>query len=291
MRFIVGVLAVVAVGVALVAAATRRFQHRIDDEARALLAAAGDPDDRIVDARDLERLPVPVRRWLEASGVVGRPRAVTVRLRQRGEFRTGAGKPWMPVTAEQYYAVDPPGFVWTVHTRMMKVLPIAGRDRYAEGRGSMLIKLASLVTVADGSGPEFDQAALIRYLTEIVWFPSAALGDIISWEAIDDRSARATMRHAGVSASAIFTFDARGRVVSLAADRYMAADGGARLEKWLIPVTAWRTVRGVDMPAAGNAIWKLAAGDLDYFRWEVVDVEVNHPTLYADDPAAPEESE
>ena len=45
------------------------------------------------------------------------------------------------------------------------------------------------------------------------------------------------------------------------------------------------------MPAAGNAIWKLAAGDLDYFRWEVVDVEVNHPTLYADDPAAPEESE
>jgi hypothetical protein len=290
MRIVFWLLFVVGAVWALTAAATRRFQHQIDAEARALLAAAGGSAARAVEARELERLPPPVRRWLEVSGTVGRPRATTVRLEQRGEMRTGPDKPWMPVAAEQYFSVDPPGFVWSVKTRMMRVLPIAGRDRYADGHGHMLIKVASLITVADGVGPEIDQGTLLRYLGEIVWFPSAALSDAISWEAIDERSARATMRYAGVTASAVFAFDERGRFASLTADRYMSGEGGSRLEKWVIPATEWRTIRGIEMPVRGNAVWKLAGGDFDYYRWEILDVEVNHPALYADEPAAPEEA-
>src|SRR5580765_778270 len=175
MRTIVGVLVLVALAVALVAAVGRRFRHRIDDEARALLSGARGSAAGVVEAKDLGDLPAPVRRWLTASGVVGHARATTVRLRQRGEFRTAPDKPWMPVVAEQYYSVDPPGFVWSVDARMMHVLPIAGRDRYAGGHGHLLIKAASLISVADGAGPEIDQEALLRYLGEIVWFTSAAL--------------------------------------------------------------------------------------------------------------------
>ena len=72
--------------------------------------------------------------------------------------------------------------------------------------------------------------------------------------------------------------------------RVAGADGGARLEKWVIPAAAWRTVRGIEMPVRGNAVWKLASGDFDYYRWEILDVEINRPALYGDQPAAPEES-
>ena len=288
MRVAFWLLFAVAAVWALTGAAKRRFQHRIDDEARSLLAAAGGPAG-VVEAQELDKLPPPVRRWLALSGTVGRPRATTVRLKQRGEMRTGPDKPWMPVAAEQYFSVAPPGFVWGVKARMMGVLPIAGRDRYADGHGHMLIKLASVLTVADGVGAEIDQGTVLRYLGEIIWFPSAALTDIISWEAIDERSARATMAHAGVSASAVFAFDEHGRFASLTADRYMSSEGGPRLEKWVIPATEWRTVRGIEMPVRGHAVWKLAAGDFDYYRWEILDVEVNHPALYADQPASPEE--
>jgi len=270
--------------------ASGRFQRRIDDESRALLSRAHSWSARVVEPRDLDGLPAPVRRWLEVSGAVGRARAATVRLQQRGEMRTGPDKPWMPAVAEQYFSVDPPGFVWRVNVRMMHVLPIAGRDRYADGHGSMLIKLGSLITVADGRGPEIDQGAMLRWLGEIVWFPSAALSDAISWEPIDARNARATMRHRGVTASAVFTFDDRGRFASLTADRYMSGEGGPTLEKWVIPATGWRTVRGIEMPVRGNAVWKLAGGDFDYYRWEIVDVEINQPALYHDEPAAPEET-
>lgn len=288
MRFVVSFLVLVALVIALVAAAGRRFQHRIDGEERALLASARAPSARMVETRDLDGLPAPVRRWLTVSGVVGHARASTVRLRQRGEFRTAPDKPWMPVVAEQYYSVDPPGFVWSVHARMLHVLPIAGRDRYADGHGHILIKAASLVTVADGSGPEVDQGALLRYLGEIVWFPSAALSDTIAWQAIDDRSARATMTYGGVTASMVFGFDERGRVATQTADRYMSTENGPRLERWFIPVTEWRKFCGVEVPSRGDAVWKLAGGDFSYFRWEIVDVEVNHPALYGDDPGPPE---
>jgi len=288
MRIMVALLALSALALAFAAAAKRRFHERIDDEARALLVDARPPAARVVEARDLERLPPPVRRWLTAAGVVGHARAATARLRQRGQMRTGADKPWMPVVAEQYFSVDPPGFVWRVDGRMMRFLPIAGRDRYADGRGNMLIKLASIITVADGAGPEIDQGTLLRYLGEIVWFPSAALGDTITWEAIDDNSARATMRYAGVTGSIVFGFDDRDRLVSEAADRYMSTGGGApRLERWVIPVTEWQRFGGIEIPSRGGAVWKLAGGDFDYYRWEIVDVEVNHAALYADDPGPP----
>ena len=137
MRVAFWLLVAVAAIWALIAAATRQFQHRIDDEARALLARAGGSA-ALVGAQELEKLPPPVRRWLAVSGTVGRPRATTVRLEQRGEMRTAADKPWMPVAAEQYFSVNPPGFVWSVNARMMRVLPIAGRDRYADGHGCLL---------------------------------------------------------------------------------------------------------------------------------------------------------
>jgi len=275
MRTINGLLVVVMLAVALVVAATRRFQHRIHGEERAVLSSARASAAPIVEARDLDGLPAPVRRWLTVSGVVGHARASTVRLRQRGEFRTAPDKPWMPVTAEQYYSVDPPGFVWSVRARMMHAFPIAGRDRYADGHGHILIKLASVIPVADGAGPEVDQGALLRYLGEIVWFPSAALGDTITWQAIDERSARATMSYGGVTASMVFGFDERGRVATQTADRYMSTENGPRLERWFIPVTQWRKFCGVEVPVRGNAIWKLPSGDFDYYRWEILDLQIN----------------
>ena len=275
MRIVAGLLAVVAAVIALVAGATRRFHRANDDEARALLAEARGSTGRFVEPRELERLPPPVRRWLDVSGVVGHARAVTVRLAQRGELRTAPDKPWMPVAARQVFSVDPPGFVWSVDARMMRVLPIAGRDHYVAGRGRMLIKLAALFPVADATGPAIDQGAMLRYLGEIVWFPSAALSDTIAWEPIDARSARATMHFAGRSVSAVFAFDDQGRFASLTGQRYLGSGPDARQETWFIPATEWRKFCGVEVPVRGTVTWKLASGDFDYYRWEILDVQIN----------------
>lgn len=245
--------------------------------ARTLLRSAQVDAPGVLTVDQLTPLPTPVRRWLERSGVLGRPLARTVRLRQRGGLRTAPGASYMPVLAEQYFTVTEPGFVWMVDVTMAKVLPVAGRDVYLGGHGRMLIRAGGLVTVADGTGPAFDQGTALRYLGEIIWFPSAAVAPYIHWTSGDDDHATATLTWGGQAVSATFGFDAEGRVASIEADR---SYNGERLERWVIPITAWERIRGIEIPVRGGAVWKLKAGDFDYFQWVIEDVEANAPALW-----------
>jgi hypothetical protein len=193
---------------------------------------------------------------------------------------TAPGQPYQPAEARQYFIVDEPGFVWTVDVTMMRVVPVVGRDTYVDGLGRMFIKAGGLITVADGTGPQFEQGTALRFLGEIIWFPSGALAPSVTWEPIDERRTRATLAFKGVTASAVFEFDDRGRFAGLTAQRYYA---GRSLETWVIPVTEWKTIRGIEMPVRGGAVWTLAAGDFDYYQWEILDVEINRRTLWGED--------
>ncbi len=275
-----GTIANVVVAVPLiVSAAQARFIERVGAEVSDMMVqeqrvASGDSRSNVVQASELDRLPPPVRRWLEGSGVVGHERARIVWLEQRGELRTGRDEPWMKVTADQTFTVDDPAFVWTVETKMGFV-PITGRDRYTFGRGEMLVKAAGLVNVANGRDEKTTQGAMLRYLGETVWFPSAALSPYIVWEPIDESNARATMHHANRTVSASFTFDGAGRVNTVRAMRWYGSGDEAKLLPWYVPCTDWRDVRGVIVPVRGSVIWELPEGDFEYYRWEIVDIETN----------------
>jgi hypothetical protein len=264
----------------VVGAAHARFERRIDREVHRLLASSNSARASLVKAEELAALPAPVSRWLLASGVVGQERAETVRLRQRGMIRTSPHGAWMPADAVQYFSVDDPGFVWKIETRMMGVVPITGRDLLAGGKGHMLIKAGSLVSVVDASDEKIAIGAMLRFLGEIVWFPSAALSSSITWEDVDDGRARATLRHAGKEVSAEFSIDARGRVTSVSASRYLGGGEDAKLFPWQVTIGEWKTIRGVEMPVRGNVVWQLPSGVFDYYRWEILDVETNVPALY-----------
>lgn len=259
------------------------LQSDTDAQVRALFVRAADAEARVVTGADIEPLPPPVRRWLAGSGVVGKRVPRTLRLRQRGLMRLAPDAGEVAATAEQYFRVDEPEFIWRVRVRMMRVLPVAGRDSYIDGRGRMLIKLASMVPVVDASDDRIDQGALLRFLGETVWFPAAALRPYIEWEPIDERSARATMRRAGASGSAVFEFDERGRFIRLTADRYFGGGLDAKLERWEIEAQEWRTMGGGYLvPTRGEVRWKLKEGDFTFYRWEVTALDVDPPGLFAD---------
>lgn len=252
--------------------------RRLTGDVEALLAARRESSPALVTEADLAGLPEPVRRWLRGAGVVGRERPRTVRLKQEGEFRLGEGRGWMPFTAEEYYTVDPPGYVWTVTMRMATVLPIRGRDQYRDGEGSIQMRLLSLVPVADQRGGGLNQGALLRFLNETMWFPAAVLSPYITWEAIDAHAARATMTWAGAAASATFLFDDEGRLTDMQADRFDNATGA--VQRWSTPISAYGEFGGIRMPVAGEGIWRYAGGDFAYIRLRITDVEYNRPARY-----------
>jgi hypothetical protein len=257
----------------LSAGATARFDRKVAEERATLLADVVTMPGAAVDAEALVDLPAPVRRWLSHAGVVGRLRSSRVRLAQSGELRTTPDGPWMSITAEQDFSVEPPGFVWQVRTTMLRVLPIVGRDRYHRGVGSMLITAAGLYPFVDASGPQIDLGARLRFLGEIVWFPSAALSPRIRWSPIDDDTARATLVDGDEAVSAEFRFDAVGRFIALEAERAYGDEVGGR-QRWIVTASEWRRHSNIEIPTRGEVLWRLPAGDFTYFRWQVDDLQL-----------------
>ncbi len=242
----------------------RAFSRLVRKDVQALFAQASASGAGVVTGEMLAGLPVPVRRYLTYTGIVGTLFVRTVYLRQEGKMRPGPGQPWMPLDAGEYYSVQPPGFVWDGRMHLGP-LPIGrARDMYLHGRGNMLVKVASLFTVVDAMGEEMDQGSMMRYLSEMIFFPSAFLGDNLSFEAVDERSARVTLTDHGRTATGTMYFDGAGGLTDFVAKRYRMVDGSSQLETWSTPVTAYGEFEGLRLPVRGKAVWKLADGDLDY---------------------------
>lgn len=137
----------------------------------------------------------------------------------------------------------------------------------------MLIKAASLITVANASGEAMDQGSMLRYLNEMMWFPTALLGDNISFQAIGDTSARVTLTDHGRTATATMSFDAEGRLIEFVAKRSAMAAGGSRLATWSVPVIEYGEVEGLRLPVRVKAVWRLADGDLDYIDVRITQLQ------------------
>ena len=222
----------------------------------------------------LSGLPEPVQRYLQYTGIVGKPLARTVFLRQQGRVRL-AGQRWIPLQAQEWFSVRPPGFVWDATMRVAGIPVGRARDMYQSGHGRMLIKAASLVTVANIEGEEMDQGSMMRYLSEVMWFPSAFLEDNVSFQAIDAASARVTLADQGRTATATLFFDSAGRLTNFVARRYAIAGSSRELRTWSVPVAGYGEFEGLRVPVRVKAVWKLAEGDRE-------DIDITLTGLHSD---------
>ena len=254
----------------------RRFDRLVKRDVEALLARATTTSgEAVVTEEMLKDLPEPVRRYLKHTGIVGKPSVDTVYLEQKGQMYLGSKQGWVPLDAQEHYTMQPPGFVWDATIHKGPLLIARGRDMYANGEGRMLIKAGSLFTVVDDEGPEMDQGSMMRYLSEMIWFPAAFLDDNISFEPIDDESARVTLTDADKSVSATMYFDEEGKVTDFVAKRYRTVEGRYDLETWSAPVYEYGELAGLKLPLRGGAVWKLPEGDLKYADITITHLEYN----------------
>ena len=271
---------VAGIGIFGILVGTSKLSAGVTEEIETILAQAKPVDPGIVTEKTLTGLPEPVQRWLRFSGIVGREKAITVRLKQQGHFRREQGGKWMPYTAEQYYTTGDPAFIWNARIKAAPLFHLRVRDKYENGRGNMQVKLWSFIPMGNASSPELDQGTLLRYLNEIMWFPSAALSDCITWESINDTTAKAVMEYGGLKESAIFYFDDKGALTNMTANRYMEIDGEFKLRQWSTPIDEYGEFHGIRIPVSGEGVWNLPSGDFAYIRLKITDIDYNIPEVY-----------
>jgi uncharacterized protein DUF6544 len=231
----------------------------------------------VVTADRLEHLPEPVQRYMTFTGGVGKPWINTAHVHYVGKFRMAADKPWMPMTAEQWYTTNPPGFLWNARFKIAGLPLMHGHDMYKAGHGHMYGKLAGVFTIFDSRGDELDQASMLRYLNEMTWFPTAFLGQNVMWKAVDERSADVTLHDCGKSVSARMYFDDVGRLTNFVAQRYSEHNGAYTLDTWSTPMSDYGVRAGLNLPVRGQAVWNLPSGDFPYIDVEVKEIAYNEP--------------
>jgi hypothetical protein len=236
---------------------------------------------------ELASLPLPVQRYLRAALGV---KPITVRLariEQVGEFLLRpAPNGWRRFTAIHRAVTAPAGFVWDANIRMAPGVTVRVRDAFVDGVGSMHASIAGLRRVAHAAGtPEMATGALLRYLAEAVWFPTALLPSAgVRWAAIDETSARATLSSDGTTVSLDFFFGPDGmveRVYTAARAREVA--GRFEATPWQGRFSRYEEHAGLLVPMEGEVEWVFAEGPQPYWRGRLTNITYARST----DPRTP----
>lgn len=266
----VGAAAAVAIGSVAWRRATARRLDLLADAMRRRSPNAAPP----VRHAELAALPAPVARYFAFALPEGQRRIRTAHIRWEGEMRLKPDAAWSPYTAEQSFTASPPGSLWDAAVRMMPLVTVRVRDSYIAGQGRMLGRVGGVATVvSEGGTPEMAQSALARWLGEAAWFPTALLsGEGVTWEAVDDSTARATVTHGAVHVSGDFHFAPTGEMTGMTAMRYRDVSGRGVLTPFEGHYGPYARVEGVMIPTTAEVAWLLPEGRFAYWRGRPVEV-------------------
>ena len=234
---------------------------------------------KIINEAILSTLPDPVQRYMHFTGVVGYPWIQSARLKQVGKFRQGADRPWMDFSAEETYTTNPAGFRWDAKFKMMGIPLLRVEDKYENGHGAMYGRLAGIKTIFDARGKEIDQGSMMRYLNEVMWFPTAYFSDYVQWLPIDANSAEIIMDYGGVRCPATVQFNKNGEMISFCAQRYMEVNGKYELKNWTVSLLEYGEFNGIKIPSKCEITWELETGDFSPIKLEITDVVYDDPSF------------
>lgn len=221
LKWIAGIVLVLMVGAGVIVGVGSYETEADIDAFRADVAAiAHDTPPANPAEAALAGLPEPVRRYVAFAFPKGIPEAHLVRLTSEGQFRRPQTEVFNFTTAEQVIAVSEPALMFSATTPILPGIWARAYDFFAHGEMAMKAKIVSSLTVVDErETPALNVISLRRWLLESALYPYGLLpGGPVTWEAIDDKSARAIVEADGLRASMIAHFDDRGAITHMVAE-------------------------------------------------------------------------
>jgi hypothetical protein len=245
-------------------ALTRKLEAaRLDDKSRSASPVR-------FDSRELEGLPRPVERYFRAVLTEGQPIVSALTIDMAGTFNmSAAAEHWKPFTSRQRVVTRRPGFLWDARVTMLPGMAVRVVDSYIVGSGLLQAAILGLVTVAKVSGGgEVARGEFMRFFAEAAWYPTALLpSQGVRWEAVDDRSANATIVDGPLTLTLLFRFNDAGLIESVRAEARGAMVGSeVVMMPWECSLSGYEVREGMTVPITGEAAWVRSEGRKPYFR-------------------------
>jgi hypothetical protein len=229
------------------------------------------------DPAALEGLPPPVQRYFRAALTPGQARVVGVSILHEGSFNMGEDTDtWKPFASRQEVETARPGFIWDGAVYMAPGLPVRVHDAYIAGEGFLVPAILGLFKLTDlHGGGSIAEGEAMRWLAEAAWYPTALLpGQGVTWTAIDDRSALATLTDGEVTVSLTFQFGEDDLIASVRAETRDRTVGGQLVATpWEGTWSDYRREAGMLVPITGEVAWILPEGRKPYWRGRITKLD------------------
>jgi hypothetical protein len=261
----------------------RSLRARYDQVVAAEFAAQQlTPDAVTLTAADLAGLPDPVRRYVQRSGAVGRPRPQNMRVVMDATMYRKPGAP-MRARSVQYSFFGRPTRLFLMEARMFG-LPVRALHVYRQAQATFTVRVASAVNMVDLRGEEISAAETVTVLNDMcLMAPGALVDPRLAWSPVDDRSATVTFTNGTRVVTATLMFNDRDELVDFwSDDRPDSSTGTFVPMRWSTPVTEYRDLDGRHILHGGAAVYLRPDGPFTYGEFTMSSIQYDLSGPHAD---------
>lgn len=227
----------------------------------------------MADAASSRDLPAVVRAAFERAVPEDRV-PQQVRLTQEGQMWLRPGGRALRFTAVESFAVERVAFAWDARFPILGPLALRVVDDYADGDGSLEVRLLGL-PLQHQRGPETVAGEALRYLAELPWVPHALFHNPeLEWRELDERRAEVATRIAGQRLTVELELNGEAEIVGAVSTMRRRKVGNAWVATpWGGRFGDYRPFGGVRIPTWGEAYWELPERYV-YWRGSVTAVDL-----------------
>lgn len=161
-------------------------------------------------------LPLSVHHYFKEAHISQGKRPAYVQVRYTGFHRLSPHSDLLPIHGNIYYCLSMPGFFSKSRTKMHRFIWTDIIHRYSVNDGYLLGKLFSILPFLSARGIRLSKSCLITYFSEAVWFPWVFSSfKNISWEPIDDKTARLRVSYHPLIITLDVRFNSKGLIQSI----------------------------------------------------------------------------
>lgn len=224
--------------------------------------------DKIADKYTFDDLPQCMQKFYKLTGLMAKAgsKHVSFDFKDADFVNTEMKKTLKIDYSEHIFAEVPARFAF-IDSSLFGI-PFQGLDSFIEGKGGMKGVIAKNFTLFDQRGKEMDKAALVTWLSEIIFMPSELLSGQIEMKELDKNSVFVSIKYDNITAEGIYKFKDNGELLEFTTnDRAMIyTDGRVEYKKWSAIFEEYTKKGELLLPDRLKAMWHLDDSDLVYFN-------------------------
>lgn len=229
-----------------------------------------------VEEMDIGEVPEIVWKYFKMSRLFGKRKINRVTIEYKGHFKNREEDPWKKFESVQHYTMKPYAYIWNRTFYFMK-FPIAKiYEEFGNSLGTIYYKFFCLFKNFEYSGRVVNEAAVLKYLSDMLWYPTAFADPDVTWEAVDKNAARAIITKGNIKRSGIFYFNEKGYPTNFVSNRYKYRGRTKGTYEWSVPTKGHVEYDGFVVPRYGRVVWHLPEGDFCYMEFEVTNIKYEY---------------